>query len=255
MPKSSKTALDRRSFLRGSLVAAPAVLAAKPAEAREYGGDGGPWEPNAARPPTVAPVPSNQFFTDDERRFVTAAVDRLIPPDEEWPGAADLGVPDFLDDQLAGSFGRGDRWYMQGPWPKGTDTQGYQSRFAPAGLYRRAIAAIDDHCRSAFDGQRFAELSAEQQDDVLKGLDEETIELEGVSAKTFFDLFLQNTIEGFFGDPVHGGNRDMIAWKMIGFPGARYDNRPYVSRHNERLDLEPVSVAGMTAASIRGRKE
>ena len=104
----------------------------------------------------------------------------------------------------------------------------------------------------AYGGRTFAELSGDQQDEVLTGLEKGDVELEGVSGTTFFDLFLQNTIEGFFGDPVHGGNRGMVAWKMIGFPGARYDYRPYVSRYNEKLDLEPVSVAGMTAASIPG---
>lgn len=254
MPRSSDPRLSRRHFLRGSLLAAPVALATAPTQARDYSGGGIPWEPNAAQPPTVASVPSNRFFTQEERAFATAAVDRLIPPDDDWPGASDLGVVDFLDDQLAGSFGRGDRWYMQGPWEKGTDTQGYQSRFAPAGLYRKAIAAIDAHCQTGFGGH-FAELSGDQQDEVLRGLDDGKIELKGVGAKTFFDLLLQNTIEGFFGDPVYGGNRDMTAWKMIGFPGARYDYRPFVSRHNERLDFEPVSVAGMTPQSIRGRRE
>jgi gluconate 2-dehydrogenase gamma chain len=179
-------------------------------------------------------------------------VDRLIPPDE-WPGASDLGVVEFLDSQLAGPFGRAQRWYMQGPWAPGEETQGYQSRFAPAGLFRTAIKAINAYCGQNFGNKAFAQLGAEQRDDVLKGLDDRKIELEGVSGKTFFDLLLHTTIEGYFGDPVHGGNRNMTAWKMIGFPGARYDYRPFVSRHNERLDLIPVSVAGMTPASIGGR--
>ncbi|MYZ46605.1 gluconate 2-dehydrogenase subunit 3 family protein [Propylenella binzhouense] len=247
-----KDGLDRRGFLKVGLLGGSAALVPATAEAREYNGGGIPWQPGEASPPTQAPLESHQFFTVEERRFVTAAVDRLIPPDDEWPGASDLGVVDFLDDQLAGRFGRGDRWYMQGPWPKGEDTQGYQSRFAPAGLYRKAIQAIESHCGKAYGGRTFAELSGDQQDEVLTGLEKGDVELEGVSGTTFFDLFLQNTIEGFFGDPVHGGNRGMVAWKMIGFPGARYDYRPYVSRYNEKLDLEPVSVAGMTAASIPG---
>jgi len=65
-----------------------------------------------------------------------------------------------------------------------------------------------------------------------------------VSGQAFFDFLLQNTIEGFFWDPIYGGNRDMVGWKLIGFPGARYDYRPYVKKHNQRLDLAPVSIAG-----------
>jgi gluconate 2-dehydrogenase gamma chain len=48
----------------------------------------------------------------------------------------------------------------------------------------------------------------------------------------------------FFADPVYGGNRDMAAWKMIGFPGARYDYRDWIDRHNERYPHPPISIAG-----------
>ena len=53
----------------------------------------------------------------------------------------------------------------------------------------------------------------------MTGLDEEEVTFEGVSAKTFFDLILENTIEGFFADPIYGGNRDMVGWQYVGFPG------------------------------------
>ena len=134
---------------------------------------------------------------------------------------------------------------MQGPWEKGEKTQGFQSRLAPSALYRAAVMAVDQHCRDKYSGKGFAELSTSDQDDVLKGLENGDVELKGVDAKAFFKMLLQNTIEGFFSDPVHGGNKDMVGWRMIGFLGARYDYRPYVSRHNQKLDLEPVSVAGI----------
>jgi gluconate 2-dehydrogenase gamma chain len=70
------------------------------------------------------------------------------------------------------------------------------------------------------------------------------LELANVSGKAFFEQLLQNTIEGFFCDPIHGGNRDMVGWKLIGFPGARYDYRPYVEKHNQKLDLPPVGIQG-----------
>ncbi len=53
-----------------------------------------------------------------------------------------------------------------------------------------------------------------------------------------------NTQEGFFADPIYGGNRDMVGWKMIGFPGARYDYRDWVEHHNERYPLPPVGITG-----------
>ena len=84
----------------------------------------------------------------------------------------------------------------------------------------------------------------DEQDKVLGDLDNDKIKLTNVSGKAFFELLLQNTIEGFFSDPIHGGNRDMAGWKLIGFPGARYDYRPYVDKHNQKLDLPPVSIQG-----------
>lgn len=247
----SRDVINRRGFLTGT-VAAGSVAAAVPSLAREFSGEV-PWEPGAANPPDFPEAGPLRFFRPEEYSFIEAAVDRLIPPDE-WPGAKNLGVARFMDDQLAGSYGRADVWYMQGPWPKGLDTQGYQSRLNPAQHYRTAIAAIDMHCREKFGGKGFSELSAEDQDGVLKGLEKGEIELQGADAKTFFELLLQNTIEGYFGDPVYGGNRDMMAWKMIGFPGARYDYRPYVKRHNQKLEIEPVSVAGTDSFGRRKAK-
>jgi gluconate 2-dehydrogenase gamma chain len=34
----------------------------------------------------------------------------------------------------------------------------------------------------------------------------------------------------------------MVGWKMVGFPGAHYDNREYVDMHNRKLDIPPVSI-------------
>jgi gluconate 2-dehydrogenase gamma chain len=235
--------ISRRGFLTGTVAAGSSAPFVLPSIAREYSG-AEPWTPSAAQVPQLASPAPGKFFTPEERKFIDAAVDRLIPKDE-WPSATEAGVAHFLDDQLAGPFGRAQSWYMQGPWEKGEDSQGFQSRLAPAPLYRAAIKAVDQHCRDKYSGKPFAELSTSDQDEVLKGLEKGDVALKGVDAKTFFTMLLQNTIEGFFSDPVHGGNKDMAGWKMIGFPGARYDYRPYVSKHNQKLDLEPVSVAGI----------
>jgi hypothetical protein len=55
-------------------------------------------------------------------------------------------------------------------------------------------------------------------------------------------MFLQNVMEGFWSDPIYGGNKNMIGWKLIGFPGARYDHRDFVSRHGEPYPLPPVGL-------------
>ena len=83
---------------------------------------------------------------------------------------------------------------------------------------------------------------------VLEGLESGKITLKlapGFNTKAFFELMLQNTMEGFFADPLYGGNRNMASWKMIGFPGARYDYRDYIDKHNVPYPKGPVSIYGM----------
>ncbi len=184
------------------------------------------------------------YFTAAEIAFVDAAVARLIPVDALGPGAAEAGVTLFIDQQLAGPFGKASCWYMEGPWSKGTKFQGYQSKRTPAELYRAAIAAIDVHCQVAFDRQVFAALGADDQDEVLRGLEKEEIALPGVVAKTFFDMLWQNTQEGFFADPMYEGNRDFIGWKLVGFPGPRYNYVSEIAHYGQPYPLPTVGLLG-----------
>ncbi|MFN4281384.1 MAG: gluconate 2-dehydrogenase subunit 3 family protein [Alphaproteobacteria bacterium] len=201
-----------------------------------------PWHPGYADlPPTVGDA---RFFTPEEAAAVDAMTARLIPADALGPGAREAGVTGFIDRQLAGFYGRGQRWYMRGPFRDGTAEQGYQSSLPPAQLYRRALAALDRHCRERHGGEPFANLAESVQDELLKALEDGELDLGQVSGKTFFTLLLDNAIEGFFGDPIYGGNRDMVGWRLVGFPGARYDYRPFIHHDGARISLEPVSLQG-----------
>ena len=238
-----RTDFNRRQILSATALVGSAVAVDR-ATARSISGEV-PWQPDEAnKPPPIIEPGLSQFFTPDEGNFIDAAVSRLIPKDDLGPGAKEAGVTVFLDRQLAGPYGKGSDWYMQGPWEHGTKTQGYQSRRNPAELYRAAVKAIDDYCKDKYGGKNFPALAPDQQDQVLKGVEGGDITLEEVDGKTFFKLFLQNTTEGFFSDPIYGGNRDMVGWKLIGFPGARYDYRPYVKKHNQKLGLAPVGIKG-----------
>jgi gluconate 2-dehydrogenase gamma chain len=203
-----------------------------------------PWAPSAGTPPTAVHPGPWVYFTPEEGAAIEALVDRLIPPDPQTPGGKDAGCAVFIDRQLAGSFGSAEGLYMHGPFTDGTPEQGNQSPLTPAARYRQALAALDKHCRAAYAGKPFAQIPDDEKDKVLSGLEKGQVQLEGTSGRTFFEHLLQNTREGFFADPVYGGNRDMVGWKMIGFPGARYDYRDWVERHNERYPLPPVGIAG-----------
>jgi len=193
--------------------------------------------------PTVAWDTTLFFFNDVEARFVEAAVDRLIPPDPQWAGAASAGVLYYIDRQLASAYGSGARMYLAGPWePDAPAQQGYQLRHTPAELYRVAIAEIGDVCQNRF-GRGFGELSANQQDDVLKGLETGEVALPSVPSPTFFETLLANTIEGFFADPAYGGNRDMVGWRMVGFPGAYAQYLAFVDVHGAQYTRRPIGIS------------
>lgn len=191
------------------------------------------------------------FFTADEAALIEAAVDRLIPPDERGPGGKDAGCAVFIDRQLAGPYGRAEGLYMRPPFMPGAATQGYQRPDAPAARYRVALKAIADHVASTFGGKSFPQLAPADQDKILSELETGNIALKGVNGAEFFTLLLQNTQEGFFADPIYGGNRDMAGWKLVGFPGARYDYRDWVTRHNEPYPLPPVGIMGRSDWTVR----
>lgn len=241
----------RRSLFLGCAAAGTATAAAAAihdgalgAPSRMYRGSV-PWQEGTADAPPAAVGTDFKFFTTDERAFIEAAVGRLIPPDPVGPGAVEANVPFFLDRQLAGPFGRGDHYYLGGPWKQGTPEQGYQMRFSPAQLYRVAVKAINSYTAAHFKNTPFARLNDTDKDTVLKALEAGSIQLDdGVEAKIFFAMLLQNTREGYLSDPIYGGNKDMAAWKMIGFPGARYDYSDWVDRHGERVPYPPVGLKG-----------
>jgi gluconate 2-dehydrogenase gamma chain len=231
--------LNRRQLLGSSAIA----LIMVPLSARATVIRGGlPWKPGSADPP-IAVIPGSwHYFTPQEAKTVEAFVDRLIPPDRETPGGKDIGCAVYIDRQLAGPQGRYEGYYMMGPFQPGTKQQGLQSPITPAQQYRMALAALDASSRGKYDGKGFADLSDDQKDEVIKGLEDGSLELAGASGQDFFKLILRDTQYGFLADPIYGGNKDMAAWKMIGFPGTRYDYRDWIDRHNERFPLPPIGI-------------
>jgi gluconate 2-dehydrogenase gamma chain len=186
---------------------------------------------------SAAPAQAYIFFNPAEATFIEAAVARLIPSDETGPGAVEAGVPNYIDKQLGGAWGAGERLYRSGPWQQGAPTQGYQLPFTPAELFRTAIRAVNQ------EHPGFAKLTPKEQDTFLDTLHKSTEDLGGVRSNVFFESLLEVTIEGFFADPVYGGNRDMTPWKMIGFPGAYADFYEYVDKHNVAYTAPPTSLA------------
>jgi gluconate 2-dehydrogenase gamma chain len=202
-----------------------------------------PFRPSSA---SALPPPVSQgwnFLSAIEAETLDAIADRIIPPDAETPGGKDAGCVVFIDRQLAGGYGHSEGLYEQGPFVKGLDQQGSQSEQNPAQQYRAGLAGIERLASKQF-AKPFITLSADEQDTLLKGLEDGSLTLEGLDGKKFFANLVTDVQQGFFADPVYGGNRDMCSWKMIGYPGARYDYRDWIGRHNEVYPYPPVSIAG-----------
>src|SRR3954470_23544070 len=123
--------ISRRSFLKAAGAAA-ATMTASCERAQTAG---------TAQVATSSPY---SFLNGDEASFIEAAVERLIPGDETGPGARDAGVAAYIDKQLAGAWGAGERLYRSGPWQAGKPTQGYQLPQTPSELFRLALRAIAD---------------------------------------------------------------------------------------------------------------
>ena len=234
--------LTRRTFLQTSGGAALAPVAA--------GADAAKATRNAAAPAQRVSAATYQFFRADESPFIEAAVERLIPPDEVGPSALEAGVPGYIDKQLAGAWGAGERLYRSGPWQQGAPTQGYQLPFTPAELFRTALRGVRADLERA-GRATFEKLPGAEQDAYLTLLQTTPRDLGGVPGNVFFESLLGMTIEGYFSDPVYGGNLGMAAWKMIGFPGAYGAYYDLVDKHGQRFEGEPRSLGETGRGVIR----
>lgn len=229
--------VHRRNFLKGALTAIPLTAFATT-----------PFDNMSARADELSQnTYTPTYFNEAEWSFIQAAADRLIPSNEDGPGALDLHVPEFIDRQMETDYGHGARWYLQGPFhPESDFTLGYQMRYAPRELYRVAIKELNEYCRKTSE-KDFAELDSTAQDVVLTALQKGEITLPSVKSDEFFLQLLANTKEGYFADPMYGGNYKMGSWKMIGFPGARADFTDWMKKPGTAYPLGPVSILGEKA--------
>jgi gluconate 2-dehydrogenase gamma chain len=141
-------------------------------------------------------------LTPVEAETVRAVVARLIPADENGPGALEARVDRYIDRGLAGALK------------------------ASRATYSTGLADVNARAQAA-KGAAFARLTAADQDAVLTTVQQNSAQ--------FFNLIRTHTIQGMFGDPFYGGNANFIGWNLIGYPGARTT----VSADLQRIDRKP----------------
>jgi gluconate 2-dehydrogenase gamma chain len=152
-------------------------------------------------------------LTPTEAETLRAIIARIIPTDENGPGALEARADRFIDRALAGAL-KGQR-----------------------GAYTDGLAALDRYAQSS-KGTSFAKLSANDQDAILTDVQSNRATgFSGGGSGQFFNLVRNHTIQGTFSDPFYGGNENFIGWDLIGYPGARI----VVSPNLQRMDVKPES--------------
>src|SRR5688572_6288750 len=188
--------LSRRSLLKRLGVAgSAAIVPLHPA--------GAPAPPEAAQVPAASPPQPEalETLTAAEAEVLEAITARLIPSDENGPGAKEARAAHYIDRALGGTLAG--------------------SRAA----YASGLAALDAYAQSS-KGAPFAKLPAADQDELLAAVQGNTATGFNPSAQSFFTMVRTHTIEGTFADPYYGGNAGFVGWDLIGYPGVRLSVTP-----------------------------
>jgi gluconate 2-dehydrogenase gamma chain len=233
--------IARRSFLKGAGAAGTAVATALsgalpvPAEAQTT--------PPAKEVSAARAAEPLLTLTATEAAFLGAAYDTFIPADRLSPSGTDCGLLAFIDGQLAGAWGGGAKLYRSGPFIAGTREQGYQLSLTPREFFAAGIKAANAWTRKTY-GKDFDRLSGAEREAALKTMDAGKAEFDEINAKQFFEMLLASAMDGFFADPIYGGNRDKVSWRMVGYPGlpATYASKALEYR-GKKIVLEPQSIA------------
>jgi gluconate 2-dehydrogenase gamma chain len=189
-----------------------------------------------------AVAPGRLTLTDAEAAFLAATADTLIPEDSLSPSASACGVIDFIDRELAGDWGNGARLYRDGPIVKGKPEHGYQLGLTPRDFFRAGIAAAERWTESTY-GKSLAALSEADREAALSAMDSGKAVFADFESREFFEALLAIVMEGFFADPIHGGNRGMAGWKMVGYPGQPANYRDVIEQQRgKRYDAAPRSI-------------
>jgi gluconate 2-dehydrogenase gamma chain len=231
--------IERRRFLLGAGLAGTAVAAGLAPGAPV------PQAQAQAAAPTLGNAEPDTFLvlTPTEQAFLSATADTMIPADELSPSGTACGVVTFIDRQLASAWGGGAKMYRGGPFLKGKPEQGYQLALTPLEFFQVGIAATNSWSRKTH-GKDFDRLAPADRVAAMKAMEEGKAEFGGFSSRAFFGQLLTITMQGFFSDPVYGGNRDKASWKMLGFPGlpATYADKVDAYR-DKRYVAPPQSIS------------
>jgi gluconate 2-dehydrogenase gamma chain len=225
MDRDKAPLADRRGFLRDAGIVAvslPVVVVsghAGAASAASMPTAAGNAPQGTPTPRSTAASAGYQTLSLEEATFTETLVDHMWPKDQLSASGSELGIATFIDRQLAGAFGQGDRLYLQGPFRKGKPQHGYQLPLTPMEYYKAGMAAASVACRKRF-SRSLDKLEPAEREQFLKDLAGGKVAEGPLNRAEWFNGLVYPLFErGAFADPIYGGNRDKAAWKMIGYPG------------------------------------
>jgi gluconate 2-dehydrogenase gamma chain len=235
----AEDAIPRRGFLKGA--GAAGAAAATVLSGRSESAQAQTPAPSASAGAAVSDVYLS--LTATEAAFLSAAYDTFIPADGRSPSGTECGLVTYMDRQLAGAWGNGARFYRSGPFLQGKPEHGYQLPLTPREFFAAGIKAANAWTRKTY-GKDFDRLATAERDAALKTMETGQAEFADFNAKLFFETLYQSAMEGFFADPIYGGNRNKASWRMVGYPGlpASYGNKALEYR-GKKVVIEPQSIA------------
>ena len=184
------------------------------------------------------------FFTDIvEFETLSNASERIFPKDSLGPGAIDLAVPYFIDNQLAAGYGYNAREYTLGPFFTGHATQGYQSPMIKRNIFKQGILAINRESNKRFQ-KDFSDLNENQMDEILALFEAGKVDFDGVSSAYFFGILRAAVLAGVYADPIYTGNNDMKGWNLKEYPGAQMSYKSII-KDTKFQKISPVSLSSM----------
>lgn len=247
---SNEQRITRRGFLKTTGVVAGAAIAV--GAVAVSGVEAANAKTNTMKGHTMPPAESKTssqlrakiFFTDNEDfQTLSHATERIFPKDKTGPGAIELSVPYFIDNQLAGAYGLNAREYIAGPFFPGTPQQTYQTPMVRADVFRQGILALRNESKAKFT-KGFTALSDSQKDEILKSFEKGEAKMEGAPSSYFFSLLKSMTIAGVYADPIYNGNNNMDGWLMKNYPGAQMSYLDMIMDKKFKK-IEPLSLADM----------
>jgi gluconate 2-dehydrogenase gamma chain len=217
--------LGRRGFLRqvvtttGAASVAPSLMFAATSGAAMAAAAPPESATGLNTPATSAPDSAYLCFGPDEAALMETLVDTMCPADGLTPSGTDCGLARFIDRQLAGGYGKGEKLYMRGPWRQGKPQQGYQLPLTPEQFFKVGLAATDAAYRTKH-GKSFGELQPPEADAFLHDIaGGKVTDAQIPLASWFNELVYPLFVQACFADPIYGGNVGKVFWKLVGYPG------------------------------------